>query len=72
MPAVMSQHEDTHLIAHNPEKKVVAKYAQTCEPQVVPEEPEASWIGGDPILSRLHFGEEPIAKLGAAFLVEVF
>ena len=51
---------------------MVAKHAKAGAAQVILEETEAGRIRRDSLLRRLHFGEEPLTQLGAAFPVELF
>lgn len=71
MPPVVPQHQDMNLIVHYPEEEVVTENPQPGAAKIVLEETELGWIGRDPILRRLHVGEEPITQFGAAFPIEV-
>ena len=53
-------------------EEMVAEHAKPGAAKVILEETEAGRIGCDSLLRRLHFCEEPIAQLGAAFPIEVF
>ena len=61
MPAVMTQHQNAHLISDYSEEEVVAKHANPSSTKIIAKEPKLRWIRGDSILGCLDLGEESTA-----------